>query len=196
MHKQLLDRHDIHDTCVIMSLEERAGLSRDGVPISSLAFGWRNIRSSKSPFASMFISYSRSRARLVREWVGERATVMYHVVYVWSHAFHGTCMTDVLVAVEVGGTDHVDKCSIDGNTVFGIASLQSSQILQRTSTEINSNGRDVHVYKCMREVLTNGRKRKDLTIGIYLLFKHPFDRPSPVEVSYYTALFLNSYIHM
>ena len=47
-----------------MSMEERVVLSRDGVPISSLALGCRNMRSSKSPLASMLISYSLSRARL------------------------------------------------------------------------------------------------------------------------------------
>ena len=49
-----------------MSRAERVVLRRDGVPISSLALGWRNILSSKSPFASMLISYSLSRALLNR----------------------------------------------------------------------------------------------------------------------------------
>ena len=52
-------------TCVIMSLEDSVVLRRDGVPISSLALGCRNMRSSKSPLANIPISYSLSRARLV-----------------------------------------------------------------------------------------------------------------------------------
>ena len=57
---------------------------------------------------------------------------IYMYMYVWLHAFHTTCMTGVLVAVEVGGTDHVDKRGVDGHAVFRISSLQPSQILQRT----------------------------------------------------------------
>ena len=71
-----------------MSRAERVVLRRDGVPISSLALGWRNILSSKSPFASMLISYSLSRALLNRGGGADQTEGDVRRHSMWTYSFN------------------------------------------------------------------------------------------------------------
>ena len=67
-------------------------LRRDGVPISSLALGCRNMRSSKSPLASIPISYSLSRARLVETEGGREDDIWEQRILVWCSVCVCVCM--------------------------------------------------------------------------------------------------------